>query len=1410
MKKILTLCAGLLLVFGLSACDETGSLPHPGEEEPDPEVTEPEPETGDDGGGTGDGGETQYVELTLGKYEYELEVSSEEELVVTTNTPASITFSSTDDSIAYATENDGSYYIYSGAVTGEAIITVTATADGWEEDSKDVKVTVTETPDTDPVVTGISFDSESYEIQVGGEPIDFASHITVAGTNNPTQEFTLTSDDTTGEYITISDNVVTAVSETIEDTPITLTATREDHGNTHTATAELTVLTAEEVTPEVTNIYFVGSPYQVTFKIGQANTLDLSNAVTVEGNEALSDKTFTITCENGESENDNISISNNIVTIKNPSSASISIKAYANADTSKTATGVINVSDGTTYVTDIAFEGITGNEITLYTGNTDEDHPGSASVTATVSPEGVYESGYDITVEDTSVAKWENNTLTAVGEGTTKITATSKGLTSYNGQPKTCEATVKVEYLKTPVSSITLSSSTQDVYSQGSFTIGPSDSGADITVTVGPEGADEQGWEAKASDDGKLTVSGPDTYGVYTVVAETLADGSAVDTSSIVISPTGYANANVSATLSVRILPNDYGVTHVTAITLSTYAMSAKEGDIITIGAADKSPDVSVSVEPTNADNQAYSVTCDATDKISVSAPDETTGLVTVTVNEGAGGTDAEGQTYNIVVTADDTMCSEPATLVLTVARPDSVATSWEVSGGDNLSLEVPAVNAPATESLDLDQHLTITIYDQYGETMSGEGITGGYTITDYDENVVSVSEHTISAVAGTVTNQSTTITISSTDISATATLTITLTAVKYDATAVTFNGSESVTETVEWGGTLTGTVEVTPSYVTETGYTVTCTSGVNNFTNTIEGDTLTFTHDSATAGTSVYTITSTDGKASCTVTLTVEPQVISIASAKFAESVATTAYKGGTLALSKEMVEVTYEETSLSSPNYTEEEYDVSFEAGSNVTIDGDTATFTAAGTGVINATVTGQTSAKVVYAVLSVTVSAYVESISLSASTTEIEGGTGNVTITATLNSDATNTALTWSSSNSEVIDTSSVGNGTYITVTPAVITSDTEVTITATAQDGSNASNSITIKVTAPAPTSIESYTLSFTFSNSPSVSGLEKIYIVGSWMESQEAGAWDLTNLTTELSVSDNVYSTTLTNVEIGAELKYAIVVGLNSNFSYTDYNATDSPTTTVGDYPWYANTIVYEGSATPAPDGNNYSNVTKSVATGVSIDIFTTNPGWSDAMNMTYTIALQDTGEIGTSWTGGEGKNGSFYFDLQGNYYKGADGDKAQRTLTADTENDYSYDFYYDYGSVYGASNDLGFAVAPDEYETDLYNDGLIPTEDLSTAISGYSHDSDGEPFASYVGYNINSDSCWDVMFWNMYGAGNNPFPFVNSMAMVLDVDFSSTKYENWSAQKVVYGFHFVINGNIVNGISVPFPSTSGN
>lgn len=157
-------------------------------------------------------------------------------------------------------------------------------------------------------------------------------------------------------------------------------------------------------------------------------------------------------------------------------------------------------------------------------------------LTVKVNPETAYDSSLTYTSSDESIVTVdENGVITAVSEGTAKITVAS------NADPdKSVEITVTVKNPEVPVGSVTVDKS------EVNLTKGDTDK---ITVTVNPENATNKEVTYKSTDESVVTV---DKFGNITATGEGEAE----------IIVTSEANKEISVSIPVKVEAKTYKVTY--------------------------------------------------------------------------------------------------------------------------------------------------------------------------------------------------------------------------------------------------------------------------------------------------------------------------------------------------------------------------------------------------------------------------------------------------------------------------------------------------------------------------------------------------------------------------------------------------------------------------------------------------------------------------------------------------------------------------------------------------------------------------------------------------------------------------------------------------------------------------------
>lgn len=183
------------------------------------------------------------------------------------------------------------------------------------------------------------------------------------------------------------------------------------------------------------------------------------------------------------------------------------------------------------FLTPRPVDGLTCDEglVVLYPESTYE-------LTVKVNPETAYDSSLTYTSSDESIVTVdENGVITAVSEGTVKITVAS------NADPdKSVEITVTVKNPEVPVGSVTVDKS------EVNLTKGDTDK---ITVTVNPENATNKEVTYKSTDESVVTV---DKFGNITATGEGEAE----------IIVTSEANKEISVSIPVKVEAKTYKVTY--------------------------------------------------------------------------------------------------------------------------------------------------------------------------------------------------------------------------------------------------------------------------------------------------------------------------------------------------------------------------------------------------------------------------------------------------------------------------------------------------------------------------------------------------------------------------------------------------------------------------------------------------------------------------------------------------------------------------------------------------------------------------------------------------------------------------------------------------------------------------------
>ena len=497
----------------------------------------------------------------------------------------SVTWSSSDASVATVDANGN----VKGVKAGTATITVT-TADGGH--TATCVVTVKEKPAETVPAKSVTLDKETLELTVGGETETLTATVTP---ENTTDELTWSVSGTNSDAVTLNTTTGKEVTVTAaEEGTATITVTAGSYSDTCTVTVKPAEVAVTGVTLNKTEL-----------------TLE-------------EDATATLTATVNPTE-----ATNKIVTwsSSNPEIASVSTDGIVTAVSAGEATITVTTDDGektdTCKVTVIAkkvdtvmITGVEGDYATLSVG-------GTLNLSATVKPDEAANKELEWTSSNSDVATVSENEngngviVTAVGEGSTIITATAK-----DGSSASDSITVKVNPVA--VTGIQLSQSSVELTGINSSTT--------LTATVTPNNAANKDVTWTSSSDSVATVEN----GVVTAV------GSGTAT----ITATSNANSEVKATCTVTVTVPVTGVTIKDSSGNTTSAtMTLSEGA--------NTLQLTATVEPSNATNKAVTWSSNATNVAEVND----TGLVTaksagkVTITATA--TDGSGVSGSMEITVE-------------------------------------------------------------------------------------------------------------------------------------------------------------------------------------------------------------------------------------------------------------------------------------------------------------------------------------------------------------------------------------------------------------------------------------------------------------------------------------------------------------------------------------------------------------------------------------------------------------------------------------------------------------------------------------------------------------------------------------------------------------------------------------
>ncbi|MCR5760226.1 MAG: Ig-like domain-containing protein [Bacteroidales bacterium] len=357
-------------------------------------------------------------------------------------------------SVSWSSSNDGVASIADGVVTAKSAGSATITAK-ISTFSATCTVTV-----TDPYVkvTSVTIDKTSLDM-VEGDAVQLTA--TVAPDNATDKAVTWKSSDTKVATVSASGEVV-AVAEG----KATITATAGDASASCEVAVAKKVIAVESVTLNNTAL-----------ELTEGETATLTATVLPDN---ATDKTVTWTSDNTAV----ATVADGVVTAKAEGTAKITAKA---GDASAVCTVTVKKKV-------IAVESITLDKTTL-----ELTVGGTATLTATVKPDNATDKTVTWSCDNTGVATVADGVVTAVAEGTAKVTAKAGDATAV------CTVTVKADVVK--VTEITIN--------EVDFSLGIGDTKA-LTVTVKPDNATDKSVTWSSDQPGVATVS---STGVVTAVA---------------------------------------------------------------------------------------------------------------------------------------------------------------------------------------------------------------------------------------------------------------------------------------------------------------------------------------------------------------------------------------------------------------------------------------------------------------------------------------------------------------------------------------------------------------------------------------------------------------------------------------------------------------------------------------------------------------------------------------------------------------------------------------------------------------------------------------------------------------------------------------------------------------------------
>ncbi|MCD8307307.1 MAG: Ig-like domain-containing protein [Clostridia bacterium] len=899
------------------------------------------------------------------------------------------TVSSDDTSVAtVAKSGDNSGVVITAVKAGDATITITASDDG--------AVTATISVSVTQLVTKIEAASNYVELPVGETSITHTDEITtIEPSDASNMNWTATSNDTTVATVTPESGTGTGVSITITGVAMgeaTITIGSEDGNVTYEITVKVVAAeTAFSITSSTSTLYVDGD--SSTF----VATMYFSDGTSItEGFTWTSSDSSVATVEDG------------VVTPVAKGTTTITA-TYEYEDETFTVSNPIELTVEQLVTSIEAGE----NSVDLVLGG--DSSLASATVDITVAPSDANNQAWTATSDNESVA-----TVTASGEGTGSITITAVAAgtatitikASDNGG-ETAIITVNVTQL---VTSITADEDSVSLILGGD----EDDASTTVAITVEPSNATNAAWTATSNDETVATVEYTGN-GTGTVTITAVAAG----TTTITITGLDANAKTTTITVTVTQL-----VTNITADETSVTLILGSSDT------ANESATVTITVEPTDATNAAWTASSSDTDVATVTGTGNGTGSITITA--------VAAGTATITITGADANAKTVA-ISVTVTQLVTEITASE-SSVDLILGSGDTANESATVTITVDPS------DATNGAWTAESSNTGVATVEYTGN--GTGSITITAVAA----GEATITITGTDANA-KTASITVNVTQY-ITGFTL-GSDSVALIL--GGdaddaTADVTVAAVPTDASNQNWTVS-SSNTGVATVSKAGDDSYITITAVAAGEATITITASDnGAKTVIISVSVTQLVTKIEAEESSVSLTlgtdSTANESATVAITV-------------SPD------DASNAAWTATSDDEDVATVTSGGTGegsitikavkAGTATITIASSDGNASTTITVSVTQLVTSITLEPSTDTdiIVGDTLDVTVMVGPE-DVTDDSWTVSSGNDSVASITKNENGTF-TITGATV-SATPVTITVTAGDGSGVTAAITVTVVA----------------------------------------------------------------------------------------------------------------------------------------------------------------------------------------------------------------------------------------------------------------------------------------------------------------------------------------------------------